>query len=313
MKGLFRMLLTGAVILIPTAAFAQSHTVAIYAPSLDFKDGAARNAFVSKVAKSLSEQTGMTWTGSAFARASDFESARSTVDLAILDADYFSGKSGSLKPIAMLTANGVATRRLKVIAKRGASDKLYNYRGKRLALVASSSYVKSFFTANVLGNEVKAEDYFGSIEEARDIRSAINSVALDKADLTMTYEGYDSGFTTVYTSPAVALPIIAMNVSRLSTAEAEKVKNAVLDVNVGTTIVSGVTGYSASDASAFKRIASEKKSGTLEYQPLEPENVTIPIKTLALKDRKEGIVFNPFQVTYIPTLSEVDVVLDRRL
>ncbi len=313
MKRLLTMFFAGCVFVVPVTAMAQVHTVAIFAPSLDFKDGAARNAFVTKVAKSLSDKTGLDWTGSAFARASDFEAARANVDLAILDADYFSGKSGSLKPIAMLAANGTSSRRLKVIAKRGASDKLYQYRGKRLTLVASSPLVKSFFTSNVLGNEVKADEYFGSIDEARDIRSALNAIELGKADLTMTYEGYDSGYTTVYTSPTVALPVIAMNVSRLSTSEAENVKNAVLDISISSTIITGVASYSASDASSFKRIASEKKASTLEYQPMDPESVSIPVRAVALKDRTEGILFNPFQVTYIPTLDELDVVLDRRL
>ncbi len=313
MKRNLTALLTSCALLAPAAVFAQTHTVAIFAPSLDFKDGAARNAFVTKIAKSLSDKTGMQWTGSAFARASDFEAARSTVDLAILDTDYFSSKSGSLKPVAMLSSNGATTRRLKVIAKRGSSDKLFNYRGKRLTLVSSSPLVKSFFTANVLGSEVSADSYFSSIEEVRDVRSAINAVELGKADLTMIYDGYDSGFTTVYTSPAVALPVIAMNVSNLSTAEAESVKNAVLSISLSASLVNGVSSYSAADASTFKRLASEKKASTLDYQLMEPEQAQIPIRTATLKDRKNGVFLNPFQVTYVPTLEELDIVLDRSL
>lgn len=306
-------LLTGLFVLLPALAYAQTHTVAIFAPSLDFADGAARNAFVTKIAKSLSDKTGMTWTASAFARASDFEAARSTVDLAILDADYFSGKSGSLKPIAMLSSNGSTSRRLKVIAKRGSSDKLFNYRGKRLTLVSSSSLVKSFFTANVLGNEVNVDKYFSTVDEARDIRSAINALELGKADLTMTFEGYESGFTTVYTSPAVALPVVAMNVSKFSPEEAESVKQAVLEVKPSSSIVNGIAAYNATDASSFKRIAGEKKENTLEYQAMDPENISIPVKTITLKDRTDGMMFDPFLVNYMPTLDELDLVLDKKL
>lgn len=310
---LLMTLLTTIGMLWPAVAFAQNHTVAIFAPSLDFADGAARNAFVSKIAKSLSDQTGMNWTASAFARASDFEAARASVDLAILDADYFSGKSGTLKPVAMLSSNGSTSRRMKVIAKRGSSDKLFHYRGKRLALVSSSSLVRAFFTSNVLGHEISVENYFASVEDARDLRSAMNALELGKADLTMTFEGNESGFTTVYTSPAVALPVIAMNVSKFSSADAEKVKQAVLQVKVSSSIINGVSAYSATDASAFKRIAGEKKVNYLEYQLMEPENVTIPIKPLVLKDRTEGIMLDPFLVNYIPTLHELDAALDKRL
>lgn len=310
---LLMTLLTTIGMLWPAVAFAQNHTVAIFAPSLDFADGAARNAFVSKIAKSLSDQTGMNWTASAFARASDFEAARASVDLAILDADYFSGKSGTLKPVAMLSSNGSTSRRMKVIAKRGSSDKLFHYRGKRLTLVSSSSLVRAFFTSNVLGHEISVENYFASVEDARDLRSAMNALELGKADLTMTFEGNESGFTTVYTSPAVALPVIAMNVSKFSSADAEKVKQAVLQVKVSSSIINGVSAYSATDASAFKRIAGEKKVNYLEYQLMEPENVTIPIKPLVLKDRTEGIMLDPFLVNYIPTLHELDAALDKRL
>lgn len=310
---LLMTLLTTIGILLPAVAFAQNHTVAIFAPSLDFADGAARNAFVSKIAKSLSDQTGMNWTASAFARASDFEAARASVDLAILDADYFSGKSGTLKPVAMLSSNGSTSRRMKVIAKRGSSDKLFHYRGKRLALVSSSSLVRAFFTSNVLGHEISVENYFASVEDARDLRSAMNALELGKADLTMTFEGNESGFTTVYTSPAVALPVVAMNVSKFSSADAEKVKQAVLQVKVSSSIINGVSAYSATDASAFKRIAGEKRANHLEYQLMEPENVTIPIKPLVLNDRTEGIMLDPFLVNYIPTLHELDAALDKRL
>ena len=313
MKRFLTTLFAGCALFAPALASAQSHVVAIFAPSLDFKDGAARNAFVTKIAKSLSDKTGMQWTASAFARASDFEAARASVDLAILDTDYFSSKTGSLKPVAMLSSNGVTTKRLKVVAKRGSSDKLFNYRGKRLTLVSSSSLVKAFFTANVLGNEVSADKYFSTIDEVRDTRSAINALELGKADLIMLYDGYDSGFTTVYTSPAVALPVVAMNVSKLSTSEAESVKNALMDTSVSASLVNGVSNYSANDASIMRRLASEKKASNLDYQLMEPESVTIPVKPVMLNDRQEGIYFNPFQLTYVPTLEELDTVLDRRL
>lgn len=79
-------------------ALCHAETVAIFAPNLDFKDGAERNAYVTKIAKSLSDATGANWTAQAFARAADFESARSNIDVVILDADYYSSKGGSLKP-----------------------------------------------------------------------------------------------------------------------------------------------------------------------------------------------------------------------
>lgn len=99
-------------------ALCHAETVAIFAPNLDFKDGAERNAYVTKIAKSLSDATGANWTAQAFARAADFESARSNIDVVILDADYYSSKGGSLKPVGMLSASGQTSRSFKVITRR---------------------------------------------------------------------------------------------------------------------------------------------------------------------------------------------------
>ncbi len=313
MKSWMTILLSGAVMLLPGLAMAQN-VVAIYAPNLDFKDGSERNAYVNKVAKALSDETGSNWEGRAYGRASDFEAARSSVDVAILDADYFSSKGGSLKPVAMLSANGQTTRPLKVIAKKGGSDKLYHYRNKKLAVVANSSLANSFVTASALGNEIKASDYFTSIDEVRDVRSAINAVEMGKADITLVFDGYDAGFTTVYTSAAVGLPIIALNASRLVGDNAEKVKQVLQNISIRTSsFVTGTAAYNASDAGAYKRIAGTKKTNTLGYQAVEPESAHISVTSQKLLERTDGLIFNPFLMQYVPTIADFDKKLEQRL
>ena len=313
MKSWMTLLFVGIMSLAPFVAMAEN-VVALYAPNLDFKDGAERNAYISKVAKELSSATGLTWEGRAFARASDFEAARSSVDVAILDADYFSSKGGSLKPVAMLSANGQTTRPLKVIAKKGSSDKLYHYRGKKLAVVANASLAGSFMTASALGNEIKASEYFSSIDEVRDVRSAMNAVEMGKADLSLVFDGYDSGFTTVYTSSSVGLPIIAVNASLVSGSNADRIKNVLQNISIRTSsFVTGTASYNASDAGAYRRVASTKKSIALNYQPIEPDNTKVNVSSAQLKERTDGLELNPFQVQYVPTLSEFDKKLERRL
>lgn len=298
---------------VPTAAMAQ-HVVALFTPGLDFSDGAKRNEFVNKVAKSLSEKTGMAWEGQAFARASDFESARSSISLAILDADYFSTKAGNLKPVAMLSANGQTRRPMKVIAKSGNGGKLYNYRNKRFAIVSTTSMTSSFITASALGGEIKAASYFASLDEVRDVRAAINAVDMGKDDLTLVFDGYDSGFTTVYTTQAVGLPVVAMNPALLSGIDADLVRNAAQNISARTSFITGTAPYNASDVSAFKSIAGSHKSSTLPYQPIESsDNTKIGLSVTPLKERGEGIVINPFQVQYFPTITEFDRKLEERL
>lgn len=301
-----------ALSLLPGLAFA-ANIVAIYAPNLDFKDGAERNAYVNKVAKELSSKTGMQWEGQAFARAADFESAKSSVDAVILDADYFSSKGGGFRPVAMLSANGQTTRPLKLIAPKGGSDKLYNYKGKKLVVIANASLAGSFVTASALGGEAKASEYF-SIDEVRDARSAINAVEMGKADMALVFDGYDSGFMTIYTSSPVALPIIAINSTKLPADQAETVKNALQNISVHTSsFVTGSASYNPTDASAYRRIASTKRTTSLSYQPIEPENTHIAISSVKFTERNEGIVMNPFRVQYIPTIADFDKKLEQRL
>ena len=297
----------------PCFAMAQN-VVALFAPNLDFKDGAERNAYVSKIAKELSIETGKTWEGRAFARASDFEAAMSGIDVAILDADYYSSKGASLKAVAMLSANGQTTRPLKVIAKKGASDKLYHYRNKKLAIVANTSMAKAFVTASALGHEIAASDYFASIDEVRDVRSALNAVEMGKVDISLVFDGYDSGFTTVYTSPAVALPVVVVNNARMNRDQSEKLKGMLQNINIKTSsFVTGTTAYSANDAASYKRIANSKKSKALEYQALEPENVKVSLTTVKLNTHHDGLAFDQTRIMYIPSMAEFDKKLEQSL
>ena len=314
MRSIMSILFTGALVLVPCVAMAQN-IVAIFAPNLDFKDGGERKAYASKVAKALSDATGVAWEGKAYARASDFESDLSRVDVAILDADYYTGKGTSaLKPVAMLSANGQTTRPMKVIAKKGGSDKLFHYRNKRLAIVANTSLTQSFVTASALGNEIKASEYFGAIDEVRDVRSAINAVEMGKADISIVFDGYDAGFTTVYTSPSVALPIIALNGTRVKGELADKVKEVLQNIDIRTSsFVTGSAAYSANDAASYKRVANSRKSNELTYQVLEPEIVKVSMTTVKLNNAHDGLEFNPRRVMYIPSMDEFDRKLEQSL
>ena len=314
MKKPWLSIAMGGILFLFPAVCDASNIVAIYAPNLDFRDGAERNAYVTKIAKVLEDATDMAWEGRAFARAADFEAEKGLVDVVIVDADYFSSKGGMLKPVGMLSSNGQTMKPLKLIAKKGGSDRLYDYRGKKLAVIANSSLAVSFVTSSVLGNEINASEYFSSIDEVRDVRSAMNAVEMGKADLTMVFDGYDKDFTTVYTSSAVALPIIAISGARLTETQQEAVRAALLDIHIqGAYLITATSTYKATDASAYKRIAGMKKSNSLSYQPLTTEDVKINLSTSQLLEKKEGIVFNPFQVQYIPTLQELDSQLDQRL
>ena len=303
-----------ACLLVPAIAQAQDvYGVAIFAPCLDFKDGAARNDYISKVADYFSKSTGLKWEGQAFARASDFEAARSKLDVVIVDAEYYANKLSSLTPIGELSGTSGPTRSMKVIAKRGGSDKLYNYKGKRLAIVSNTPLAKNFFESNVLGSEATLSSYFASVDEVRDVRAALNAVELGKADLTLAFDGYDRGYTTIYTTSPVPLPVIAVSSSRLSGSQLESVKLAARSINVSaTSIVNASTSYSQSGVSSFKAAASGG-SHHLPYVLVEPGSVQMRFSQTQLLERYEGFTIDSAATQYSPSLADFDQKLEQAL
>lgn len=312
MRNLFLIPTLVVFCLLPGISMAQN-IVALYTPSLNFQDGGARNQFVNQIAKVLSDKTGQSWEGKAFARSSDFESSRSTIDVAVLDADYFSSKSQGLQAVAMLSADGSNKRPLKLIARKGKSDKLYDYRDHKIALSFGSAYANSFLTASALGHEINANEYFSSLDEAKDIHTAINAVEMGNADLTIAFDGYDSGFTTIYTSPAVGLPVIAINTSKVSDTTLNTIKPVLQNLAVKTSFITGSTTYDASAANTYQNIAKSKKPASLSYQPAEPENIKFKTSNLSLPSGQSGLPLNPRLIRFTPSVSSLDGQLERRL
>ena len=301
------------ILFIPGVAMAQN-IVAIYTPGLDFADGNARNQYVNKIAQILSDKTDMTWQGRSYARASDFESERSSVDVAILDADYYSSKSSGFQPVAMLSANGQTKRPLKVISRKGSSNKLYQYQNKRFTIAALSSQTLAFIESSPLGHETKATDYFSVVDDARDTRAAINAVEMGNADITMVFEGYDHGFTTIYTTPPVGLPVIAVNTGRLSGNRLQSVKSALKDISVKTSsFITGTADYDESSANAYKKIAQSSRGTSIPFQPAEPESYKFKPSSTALRPDSSGLELSPSQVDFAPSLYEIDLILERNL
>ena len=118
----------------------------------------------------------------------------------------------------------------------------------------------------------------------------------------------------MYSSPAVALPIIALNGTRIKGDDAEKLKEVLQNINIRTSsFVTGTTAYSANDAASYKRVANSTKSNELTYQILEPEIVKVSMTTVKLNSAHDGLEFNPRRVMYIPSMDEFDRKLEQSL
>ena len=136
---------------------------------------------------------------------------------------------------------------------------------------------------------------------------------MGNAELTLAFDGYDSGFTTVYTSPAVGLPVIAVNPSRVSEGMLNTLKPVLQNLPVKTAFITGSTSYDAKAANAYQSIAQSKKPAHLSYQPAESENVKFKSSTMSLPAGSTGIVPDPGIIRFTPSLSSFDGQLERRL
>lgn len=255
----------------------EAYTVALFTPGLDFKDGVERNDFISRVAEELTADTGVVWQGKAFARRADFEAAlrKDSLDVVIVDGDYFAARGARFDPVASLKASGGATARkmLLVVASGSGVDELHELLGRTLTVPeAASELTARFFAGDVLGGELAADKFFGRIDEAKDVRAAINAVELGKADAALVFDGYDGSLRTIATTAAVPLPIVAVTSQRIEGDLLTRTRAAAraLDVS-GARLVSGSTGYDEGAVRDFKsRAARDRVRIDLELAAAEP-------------------------------------------
>ncbi len=314
--GLLRGLGLVAVVLALVAASAataqESYVVGLFAPNLDFKDGVARNDYVKALARVFAAECGGEWDGQSFARPGDFEAAlrKGALDVVVVDGEYFAAKGASLVAVGALTARGEVGRPLKVVTKRNGPDALHKLRGKTLALVSSGGLAERFVSGDVLGAEIAARDFFGRIEEVRDVRSALNAVDLGKADAALAFEGYEEGFRVLYTTQAVPLPVVAVASTRISGELLAKVKRASRSLDVsGADLVNGSAAHSDELIRRFRSAANRKKSG-FKLELIAPTELQLELGEMVLLERKDRLeVFAGAEPLRLPELRELDALL----
>jgi hypothetical protein len=298
-------------VLLSTNAEAQDdYVVGLFTPSLDFADGVARNDFVSKVAEKLSDDTGMSWTGQAYARSSDFESAlrKGALDLVIIDGEYHSAKGSKLQAVASLSASGKSSRAMKLVTKRGRFNALHELRGYRLVLPDAGGYAERFVSNEILGGELSAAEFFASVDEAKDVRAAINAVELGNADATLVFEGYESGLQSIESTRSVPLPIIAIASSRIQGELASSVKQGARSITVsGAKIISSASSYNDSAVRDYRTVCNRKRT-SLQPELLAPSELSLELGTFSVVSRKESLQPSSRASSFVvPSIEEIQV------
>ena len=259
---------------------AEDLVVGLYTPNLDFADGVARNGYVSKVADALSSGTGDTWSGRAYARRGDFESALKSgeLDVVVVDPAWFGARGGTLKAVASLTASGRSARAMYVFVKPGSATSIHQLKGQRIA-IPDVPLMDDLLTGDVLGGEVDAGSFFGAVDRVKDVRAARNAVELDKADAFLAWDGYGDGFAALYSTADVPLPVVAI-AGKLGSSTESEIRSAVRGMSAsGANLVSGASSYSSSDMRRFKAAASRKQR-TRRPELMAPADIELSVGRL---------------------------------
>lgn len=271
----------------------EAYTVALFTPSLDFRDGVERNDFVTRVAEQLAAETGVVWQGKAFARRADFEAAlrKSALDVVIVDGDYFAAKGARFDAVASLAASGGATARAMalVVASSSELDALHELRGRTLAVPDAAVDLSGRFVAgDVLGGELAADDFFGRIEAVKDVRAAINAVELGKADAALIYDTYDAGLRAVVATAAVPLPVVAITSSRLQGELLSSTRRAARNLSVSGAQL--IRGSGAFDDGAVRDFKARAARARVRHEPelAEPELLTLELGPLKLPEHSDA-------------------------
>jgi len=284
------------------------YSIALFTPNLDFKDGVARNSFVTEIAATLSDQTAVTWTAKAFARQADFESElrKEGIDLAIIDGVYFAAKGSKMTPIASLKSAGGSAESMKVYVRSGVGTSLHELRGKKLVIAESGGYLERIMSGEVLGAEIAADEFFSEVQRVKDVRSAINALELGNADVTMAYGSYAEGLKSVFETPEVPLPVIAITSKRLDGELLDEVKKSVRKLTTtGAGMIAGAGSYNGDAVRRIRSMASKKRT-TRTPELIVPKDLVLEVGRLNLPTKDS--LLEPIQagdVFMLPDLNDV--------
>ena len=196
-------------LLIASAAHADTLTVGLFAPTAPFPSTATRVELATKLGEQFGKALNEPGNGKVFARASDFASAvkKGEVTVALVDATYLAAAGGNYTILAGAVRNN-DTNHTWILVAHGAT-KISELKGKRVLVPAVGGREMDFVLNVMLGGEV-GRDFFAKLEAAPDTASALAAVNLGKADAAVVPSGLDlpAGTTKLLDLPAISGPVL---------------------------------------------------------------------------------------------------------
>jgi len=266
-----RFLLCTVVAIAATAGLAaaqpaQTITIGIYAPSVEFGAAQARVAYVQSLAKAIEQNTGIQTSAQSYATVVALK--KDNVDFAIIDGICYATNL-SWRLLATATLGGGTTRAWALYSSAG--DTMQSLKGKKLAFIATGCNDAGFIDNAMLESEVDPA-FFGARSGKTDLTAAIAEVAAYKAaQAVFAPVGSAKSLTKVFDTGLVPNPAFVEISGKLPPSVIEKVGATVVGYGGAGAISSWVRPGREIYTSLAARMGRSVKSGV----PAAPEPVRI--------------------------------------
>jgi hypothetical protein len=244
-------------------------TLAIYTPTIEFANSAARLAYVQRLGKAIEAATGQRVDAKSFTSLGQLK--KEPVDFAILDAQCY-----ATNPSWKLIANGqvgkAASQRWALFSRVGPS--MTALRGKSLAYVKMGCRDEDFIFNAMLESEVDPE-FFGGRVGKPNLSGAVAEVASFKgADAVFAPVGSQKGLTKVFDTASVPGPAFVQLNTRLDASLVGKVEQAVVGYGGG----GEIDGWAAANDSLYNGLVRSMRRQIKEAVFALPEPVRVEVK-----------------------------------
>ncbi|HKA91720.1 MAG TPA: hypothetical protein VKE22_28850 [Haliangiales bacterium] len=241
--------------------------VGLYAPAAAFADSSARLAYVQGLAKAIQQKTGLATVGRAYVRLADLTAVKP--ELAVIDGQCLAG--GAMGQVLATATLGGDTAPAWGLYARGA-DNLAGLKGKKLAYVRTGCRDNDFLDNAMLGGEVKAQSYFGSLVDKPDVSGAVLAVRdYKQADAVFAPAAQAKGLTKVFDVGPVPAPGFVVLAKGLPAPVLEQVKDAVLGYGGG----GGIDGWKAASQQGYTVLSGRMAPRTRRPVFAAPEVVRV--------------------------------------
>jgi hypothetical protein len=254
---------------VAAAQSAQTITVGIYAPTVEFGTAQARLAYVQGLAKAIEQNTGIRTEAQSYATVSALK--KEGVDFAIIEGVCYATNL-NWKLLATANIGGGQARPWALFASTG--DNMQALKGKKLAFIMTGCNDAGFIDNAMLESEVDPA-FFGARSGKPDLTAALADVASYKtAQAVFAPAGSAKGLNKIFDTGVVPNPAFVELSSKHPQATVDKVAAAV----IGYGGAGAIAGWQKPQREIYTalsgRLAKLVKTGI----PANPEPVRIDSK-----------------------------------